>query len=138
MNDNGHLELIVYEVTLRATGKKSYQAALTAEDAVKQAGWPIDECFVFAQNPRRQAVPDHDSILLYRIPCLTCPFQYTECRKPDTEDCPTRPTAPELQNWLKQAAEAHLCNYVGEDLSMKDYHLGQKWCPIEQALRELA
>ncbi|GAJ00789.1 unnamed protein product, partial [marine sediment metagenome] len=55
-----------------------------------------------------------------------------------TEECPTRPSAPELQNWLKQAAEAHLCGYVGEALTKNDYHLGQKWCPMERAIEELA
>ncbi|GAH75838.1 unnamed protein product, partial [marine sediment metagenome] len=48
-----------------------------------------------------------------------------------------QPTAPELQEWLKQVTQAHLCQYYGQDLIMKDYNLGQKWVPMEKAIREL-
>jgi len=134
--DNGN-ELKIYEIINQTTGEKSFQPATNAEDACKQAGWLIGDCFVRAEKPRIKPVPDHDSLVLVHIPCETCPFQYAECRKPATEDCPTRPSAPELQNWLKQAAEAHLCNYYGQELSKTDYQLGQKWLPMEQAIKEL-
>jgi len=137
MSNNEHQELKIYEVNHRTTGDKSYQAARTAEDACKQAGWLIGDCFIVEQPPRRKPVPDHDTMLLVKIPCLTCPFQYAECRKPIAEKCPTQPSAPELQDWLKQAAQAHLCDYVGESLTKKDHNLGQKWLPIAEAIKEL-
>jgi len=130
-------ELKIYEITHRATGETSFQAASSAEDACKKRGWPIGDCYVNPQKPRRSLDADTPSQLVVKIPCRTCPFQYGECRKPETEDCPTRPSAPELQNWLKQAAQAHLCQYVGVELSKTDYHLGQKWLPMEKAIEEL-
>jgi len=138
MRETNNQELKIYEVNHRTTGEKSYQAATTAEAACKQAGWLVGDCFIVEQKPRRKPAPGHDPPLFVKIPCQTCPFQYTECRKPDGEECPTRPSAPEVQNWLKQVAEAHLCGYVGKDLSNKDYNLGQKWVRIEEAIKELA
>ncbi|KKN21797.1 hypothetical protein LCGC14_0921770 [marine sediment metagenome] len=138
MRNNGDQELSIYEVTHRETGKKSYQAATTAEDACKLAGWLIGDCFVNPQKPKYKHHDKGESELLVKIPCLTCPFQYAECRKPGTEECPTRPKAPELQEWLKQATESHLCPYVGEALKKTDYNLGQKWLPMEEAVKELS
>lgn len=138
MTDNGDHELAIYEITNRTTGEKSYQAAKTAEDACKLAGWLIGDCFVNPQKPRRQPGQTTDNRLLVKINCLTCPFQYAECRKPIDEECPTRPAAPELQDWLKQAAEAHLCDYTGQTLTKKDYNLAQKWCNVKDAIKELA
>ncbi len=135
-SDTKHLKL--YEITNRSSGQISYQPASNADDACKQAGWIIGDCYVFEQKPGRKPGPDQGTRLLVKIPCLTCPFQYTECKKPDTQVCPTQPTAPELQEWIKQAAQSHLCRFVGMDLTKKDYMLGQKWLPIEEAIRELA
>ncbi len=128
----------IYEVTLRATGEKSYQAATNAEDACKQAGWLTGDCFIVEQKPRRKPVPDQETILLVKVPCQTCPFQYAECKKPPDQDCITRPEAPELQDWLKQATEAHLCPFIGKGLRKKDYFLGQKWVRMEEAILELS
>lgn len=138
MSSNVESNLRIYEVSNRITGEKSYQAAKTTEDACKQTGWHIGDCFVNTQKPRHHHKDKGESELLVKIPCLTCPFQYAVCRKPATEECPTRPSAPELQNWIKQATEAHLCGYVGAELSKTDYHLGQKWLPMEQAIKELS
>ncbi|MBA7537889.1 hypothetical protein ES705_30160 [subsurface metagenome] len=137
MSETETQELKLYEITHRTTGVKSCQTATTAEDARKQTGWQIDDCFVREVKPQRKARGDDHSALMVKIPCVVCPFQYAECRKPATEECPTRPSAPELQNWLKQAAEAHLCNFYGQGLSKTDYQLGQKWLPMEQAIEEL-
>jgi len=131
-------ELKIYEVSNQDTGQKLYKAATSPTDACKQAGWKIGDCYVFQQKPRSFHVPDHDPILKVKISCCTCPFQFAECTKPASEDCPTRPSSPELQNWLKQAAESHLCGHIGESLTKTDYNLGQKWVPMEQAIEELA
>ena len=131
-------ELKIYEVTNRNTGEKRFACGYSTQEACESKGWLIGDCYVIEQKPRTQAVPDKPPKLLYRVHCLTCPFQYAECRKPDNEDCPTRPSSPELQNWIKQAAEAHLCGHVGQELSKKDYNFGQKWVPMEQAIEELA
>lgn len=131
-------ELQIYEVIHRETGVKSYQAATTAEDACKQAGWLIGDCFVVPQKPRRKPVPDHEPLCLVKIPCLVCPYQYAECIKPEDEVCPTQREAPELPEWLKQASQAHLCTFIGVSLAKIDHRLYQKWIPIEDAVKELS
>ena len=138
MSQDLDIGLKIYKVTNRTTGEKSYQPATNAEDACKQAGWIIGDCYVNPQKPRYKPVPDHEGLTLVKVPCQICPYQYGECKKPTTEECPTQPTAPELQEWLKQAAQAHLCPYQGQDLNKKDYKLSQKWVTIEQAIKELA
>lgn len=137
MSQEQEQELKIYEVTHRATGVKHFKAATNAEDACKQAGWSIGDCYVVAQKPRVKPIPDHEPMLLVKIPCKTCPFQYAECLKPANEKCPVQPTAPDLQEWLKQVTQAHLCQHYGQDLIMKDYNLGQKWVPMEKAIGEL-
>ncbi|GAH51712.1 unnamed protein product, partial [marine sediment metagenome] len=130
MSNNGDAELTIYDITNRTSGETSCQAAKNAMDACTQAGWLIGDCYVTAQKPRYKSVPDHETVVLVKIPCQVCPFQYAECKKPADVECPARPNAPELNEWLAQAAEAHLCDYYGEELEKTDYHLGQKWLPI--------
>jgi len=130
-------ELKIYELTNRDTGEKHLAVSYTAEEACKQAGWLIDNCFIVEQKPLRKAVEGHESQLLYKVPCQVCPFQYAECRRPADKECPVRPNAPELKEWLAQAAEARLCDHYGQELSEKDYHFNQKWIALEQAIEEL-
>lgn len=137
MSETETQELKIYEVTHRVTGQKHYAVSDNADNACKQAGWLIGDCFIVEQKPKRKPIGDNHSALLVKIPCQVCPFQYAECRKPAEADCPTQPNAPELQEWLKQAAQAHLCDYYGQELSQTDYHLNQKWVPMEQAIKEL-
>ncbi len=137
MNNKPEQELKIYEVTNKDSGEKRYVAGINQMDCCRQLGWKIGDCFIREEKPKRKARRDNHSALLVKIPCQVCPFQYAECRKPAKEDCPTRPSAPELQNWLKQVAEAHLCDYVGQELSQTDYHLNQKWLPMVQAIEEL-
>lgn len=138
MSETGDQELKIYEIINQTTGEKSYQPATTAQDACKQAGWLIGDCYVNEQKPRRKPVPDHDTLILVKIPCQVCPFQYAECKKPAEAECLCQPNSPELQEWLKQISQAHLCDYAGRELTKKDYNLGQKWLPIEDAIKELS
>ena len=138
MSDNGEQERQIYEITHRTTGEKSFQIASNAQDACEQAAWAIADCYVMPQKPRHKPLPDGKTQILVRIPCHTCPFQYGVCTKPEDTECPARPEAPELQEWLKQAAEAHLCPYQGQELTKKDYGVSQKWVTMEQAIKELA
>jgi len=131
-------QLEIWEVTNQTTGKKAYTAALSPQDACEQAGWIIEDCFVYHQKPRKQTVKGQGNILLVRIPCLVCPFQYTECLAPAFTECPVTHDAPTMTEWLKQVATAHLCDYVGQDLSWQDHNLRHKWLPMEQAIDELA
>ena len=131
-------ELKIYEVHNRDTGQKHFSVATNAQDACKLLGWMVGDCFVSEVKPQRKARGDNHSALLVKIPCQVCPFQYAECRKPPREQCPVQPNAPELKDWLKQAAQAHLCQYYGQELLNNDYHLGQKWLPMEQAIEELS
>ena len=137
MSETNDQELKIYEITHRTTGEKRFKAARTAEDACKQAGWLIGDCFVNPQKPKRKPQGDDHSALMVKIACVVCPFRYAECRKPATEACPIKPTAPELTEWLKQVAEANLCQHLGVKLAKRDYNLQQKWCPIGQAIEEL-
>ncbi len=138
MSQNRDQDLKIYEITNRDTGIRRFEAATNAEDACKQAGWLIGNCYVNEQKPRMKPVPDHNPLALVKILCQVCPYQYAECRKPASEECPVRPNTPELGEWLKQATQAHLCDYVGQNLAKKDYQLGQKWLTIEAAIKELA
>lgn len=138
MSDNERKELKIYEITNRHTGEKFFKVDYNAQDACKQAGWLIGDCFVSVQKPTRRTVPGEQPALLVKVPCQTCPFQYAECKKPGGEDCITRPDSPELKNWLKQATESHLCPHIGQGLIPKDYVYGRKWVSIEQAISELA
>jgi len=138
MSDNGHQGLKIYVVTNKVTGQKHHSVSDNAQDACKQADWPIGDCFVVEQKPQRKAGKDEQTGLLVKIPCQVCPFQYAECKKPAESDCPVQPNAPELTEWLKQAAQAHLCDYYGQELSHTDYQLGQKWLPMEKAIEELS
>jgi len=137
MSTNGDGELTIYDIINRTSGQNSCQAAKTADDACKQAGWLIGDCYVIPQKPRYKSVPDHEPLVLVKIPCEVCPFQYAECLKPPDQNCPVQHNAPELNEWLKQIAQAHICNYYGEELNKIDYQKKQKWLPMEQAIREL-
>jgi len=138
MNETETQELKVYEVTNRETGEKHYSVSTNAQDACEQAGWQIGNCYVVEQKPKRSLDAETPSQLVVKIPCLTCPFQYAECIKPEEAECPIQHNAPELNEWLKQVTKAHLCPYVGVELKKKDYLLRQKWVTIEEAVRELA
>ncbi len=131
-------DLVIYEITNRTSGDKSYQAARNAQDACQQAGWLIADCYINAQKPRYKPVPDHAPLCLVKLPCEVCPFQYAECLKPDAGECPAQPTAPELGEWLVQAAQAHLCQYSGQELKKTEYQKRQKWVTIEDAIKLLS
>ena len=137
MSNQSDTKLKIYEVTNRATGDKSYQPATNAEDACRQAGWQIGDCFVNEQRPRRKPFLHHDPLALVKIPCHTCPFQYAECRKPSAEECLVQHDAPDVTEWFKQVCQARLCPHVGCVLTKKDYNLSQKWLPEAQAIEEL-
>ncbi len=137
MTNNTAQELKIYELTNKNTGEKHLSVSDNAQDACKQAGWIIGDCFVREVKPQRKARGDDHSALMVKIPCQVCPFQYGECRKPTKEECPVQPNAPGLKEWLKQVAQAHLCDYCGQELSETDHHLNQKWLPMQQAIEEL-
>ncbi|MBA7536152.1 hypothetical protein ES705_28414 [subsurface metagenome] len=137
MSTNGDQELKIYEVTNKDTGEKRHAVGVNQQDVCRQIDWLIGDCFIREEKPQRKAGKDEQSGLLVKIPCQVCPFQYAECRKPAEAECPVRPNAPELREWLGQALEAHACDYYGQELSHTDYQLGQKWLPMEQAIEEL-
>jgi len=138
MSENETQELKIYEVTNRNTGEKRYAVGVNQQDCCRQIGWLIGDCFIRAEKPRRKPTGDDHSALMVKIPCQVCPFQYADCRKPAEAECPAQPNAPDLHEWLKQASQAHLCGYYGQELSKTDHQLSQKWLPMEQAIEELA
>jgi len=137
MSDNNNKELKIYEVTNRDSGEKRYAVGVNQMDCCRQLGWKIDDCFIRQEKPKRKARGDDHSALMVKIPCQVCPFQWAVCKKPAESECPVQPNAPDLHEWLKQASQAHLCDYNGQELSKTDYHLNQKWLPMEQAIKEL-
>lgn len=138
MSQNNTEKLRIYKITHRTTGARLYQVASNAEDALSLANRIPADCFIVELKPRRMPVPDHETIVLYKIPCDVCPYQYAVCDKPEDVECPTRYDIPDLKEWLKRASEAHLCPHVGIELYKIDYNLHQKWVPLEQAIRELS
>lgn len=137
MNTNEGTEPKLYHVTNRITGERWLAITANADDACKQADWLIADCYVEEVTERRGHSKKGEPPLKVNIPCRVCPFQYAECKKPDEADCPLSLNTPELEEWLKQATTAHLCLHVGQDLTMRDYNLNQKWVPLPQAIEEL-
>ncbi len=138
MSRNNDQGLKIYKLTNKNTGENHYVVGVNQMDCCRQIGWLIGDCFIVEVKPQRKARRDDHSALMVKIPCHVCPFQYAECKKPAEAECPVQPNAPDLNEWLVQAAQAHLCDYYGQELLNTDYHLGQKWLRIEEAISELA
>ena len=137
MSQNGDTELKIYQVTNTVTGEERQVVGVNQQDCCRQLGWKIGDCFIREASTRYKASGRNHSALMVKLSCQVCPFQYGECQKPADIDCPVQPNAPELQEWLKQASQAHQCQYIGQELSKNDYHSGQKWLPMLQAIEEL-
>ncbi|MBA7551440.1 hypothetical protein ES705_43980 [subsurface metagenome] len=137
MSQNNDQELKLYEVTLRATGDKHYAVDYNAQDACLQSGWAIGDCYVIPQKPITKLDKHERAILFVKIPCKVCPYQYTECNKPDDAECPIRPETEDPKQWLNQIAKALICPHAGEDLGKRDYEKRLKGVPLEQAVVEL-
>jgi len=128
----------IYEVTNRYTGDKHFTVAYDLKGACARLGWQIDDCYIYEVKPKFRKILGRQRGLLVYIPCRVCFYQYAECRLPTGQQCPCKPTSPELQEWIKQATAAHLCNHVGQSLSHKDYEKQIKWLPLSEAIEELA
>lgn len=128
----------IYEVTLRETGQRHFSVATNAQDACKEAGWEIGNCYVKELTPTRCP---HDPTALHKyvaVHCEICPYQYAECTKKPDDECPCRPQAPDIQAWAIEASKAHLCPYTGIPLTKVDYFRHQKWLSLPEALRKFA
>lgn len=55
-----------------------------------------------------------------------CPFQYTSCTLQTTRTCQTVVYVPDVQEWVKQAVSARLCEFKGVDMAKKDYVLHRR------------
>jgi len=137
MSDNGNQQLKIYKLHNRDSGETRHSVAINPENACSLAGWPGRDCFVSEVKEQKGHGKAGDPLLKVKIPCNVCLYQYAECRKPFREQCPCRPESPDLNEWRRQAILAHLCDFTGQDLKIKDYHLQQKWCPLDEAIREL-
>jgi hypothetical protein len=138
MKRKGQHDIKIYKVIKRETGEISHQAATNTGDACKQAGWLFEDCFVRESEPRYKPVPDHDPIVLIKLPCHVCPYQWAECKKVAGEKCPCQTLVPDFKEWLTEVTKSHLCPLVGESLAKTDYRQFQKWVPIAQAIKELS
>ncbi len=126
MSQNEAHELKIYELTDKTTGRHHISVSDNAQDACKQAGWLIGDCSIRDITPPPTQNPNETSPLIHKIPCQVCPYQYAECNKPAEAECPARDNTPDLNEWLKAVAKAHLCQYTGMVLTEKNYHLHQK------------
>lgn len=131
-------ELKLYQVTNRNTGERHYAINYNAQDACSQAGWLIADCYIDEQKPISKYDKHQRAILFVKIPCHVCSYQFAECKKPDDADCPIRPETPDLNEWVRQTAKAHLCLHVGHDLANHDYRKRLKRVSIDEAINELS
>jgi len=137
MTQNKDQELKIYELTNKTTAHRHLSVSDNAQDACKQAGWLIGDCFVKELHPLVKPTESGHSKPMVRIPCQVCPYQYGECTKPAEAECPVRNNAPNLNEWLIQVAAAHLCEYTGEQLTQNDYIQQRKWASYKQMIKEL-
>lgn len=137
MSQNEAQELKIYELTDKTTGRHHISVSDNAQDACKQAGWLIGDCFVRLLNPLVKPTKSGHFKPMVWMPCQVCPYQYGECTKPAQEECPLRHSAPALIEWLKQAATAHLCQYTGDELTEEDYIQRRKWTSYEEVIKGL-
>jgi len=128
----------LYYITNRATKKRGLAVSDNAQDACKQLGWMIGDCFVQEAHEHLRRRKEHGLEPLVRVPTLTCPYQYAACKRPKNTPCSLNQDTPDLPEWLRVAMQAHLCAYVGEPLYKKDHALQQKWVTIEEAVKEFA
>lgn len=138
MTTNHDTELKLYEITHRSTGERHFAVDYNAQDACLQAGWLIGDCFIVEQKPLTKFDKHERSILLVKIPCRVCPYQYAECHKPDDAECPTRPETSDLNQWLKETSNAHLCPYTGYALTTTDHQKRLKRVFLADAINELS
>ncbi len=127
----------IYEVTSRSTGAKHFTVAASPKGACNLHGWDIEDCFVKEVQPHYQPGKKETLGLLVTIPCKLCLYQYSACDLPLGQQCPCKPTTPEINEWVRQAMQSHLCNFVGQSLTRKHYEQSQKTVPLSQAVEEL-
>jgi len=137
MNTPEAKELKLYEVTHRATGERHYAVDYNAQDACLQAGWPTGDCYVVEQRPLTKYDKHERAIMLVKIPCHVCPYQYAECVKPDDTECPIRPETSDPTQWIKETSKARSCPHTGEELGKRNYDRRLKRVSLEQAIKEL-
>jgi len=137
MSNNNSKSLKIYEIHNRSTGERHFSVATNGQDACSLAGWQIGDCFINEVKEQQGHSKAGEPPLKVKIPCHVCLYQYAECRLPGGQQCPCRPESPDQQEWYKQACLAHLCDFVGQQLKRDDYNLCQKWCPMDEAIREL-
>lgn len=138
MKGNGRKTKHLYAITLLKEGLGSIQLSISPRLACKQAGWLIDDCYVRELEPVKKFIAGIGWYNAVPVPCYVCPYQYAVCNKQPADVCPSRPSSPDLKDWLVQVAKAHLCAFIGSDLERKDYMLQQKWIPIESLFAQLA
>ena len=88
MSETEDQELKIYELTNLNTGEKQFSVSNNAQDACKQAGCIVGDCFVREVKPELRPRGDGHSVLMVKIPCRVCPYQFGEGVRPDTEVCP--------------------------------------------------
>ncbi len=116
----------IYMTINKNTGESHFLASHNAQEDCKEAGALIGTCYVINATPPPPQEPDIKLHRIKKILCQICPYQYGECTKPPEGECPLRTNTPDLQEWIKQSAKAHLCQYTGVALTEKDYYKHQK------------
>lgn len=137
MSQNENHELNIYELTNKTTGHRHFSVSDNAQDACKQAGWLIGDCVIRLLKPLVKPTKEGHYKPMVWMPCQVCPYQYCECTKPANDECPARDCTPDLDEWLKHVARAHLCQYIGEPLTHLDYNKRRKWTSYEHVIKTI-
>lgn len=127
----------IYQVTHRTTGEKRLTVASSAPHACSNFQWMVSDCYVTLYTTREGKYRNELRFDLVAVPCETCPYQYAECRKPESADCSVRNDVPDLHKWFQKVTLAHLCDFVGEDIDKSHHSLRHKLIPFEEAVKEL-
>lgn len=127
----------IYRVTHRERGTIHHVAAESGQAACDSLGWTVGESHIFEVPRQRHPTRLNDPAIYVKLPCETCPYQRAECLRPALTTCPVRSDVPDIAQWIDKVLHAHLCDYVGVDLTVIDYGSHRKWVTIAQAVKEL-
>ena len=126
--------LKAYTVTHRPTGERKTAIACNPEEACTQCYWDINECLCEEQPHSERFIHNLGFQPLCKIPIRVCPYQYAQCALPTNVVCPNRPANPDVTAWVIEATQSHLCDFIGTELSKKEWTGYYRWVTIAEAL----
>lgn len=128
----------LYKATPKVAGVPWIIIASCITEARKQLGDSANQFTVRGIDGKRKRPRGRTAGTYYPVPVKLCPYQYGECCIPVGGECYVKPNAPDMQEWVKRATEAHLCAHVGISITREDYEKRQKWVLLQDAIKEFA